>query len=319
MKKFVIVLLAVALFGVSALSAAACQKGSFGKINGPTNIQLGQTYTYSVRVNGQFQSGRWSITGGQLLKDWGEGDIYYGKVKWQNMDPNDPSKVKVFGTDDCGKERAERLYVTAGGSRAPGNNSNNNQCGSIGKIQGPETVVFGQLYTYSSVVNGSFEQGGWSATGGDVVKDWWNGNTYYAQVKWKTNNPNDPSKLKLWGDDVCGKKHINQKLYITQSRGVGNSGGGFGPGQGGGRGVTLFSGVDYQGFSQTFTSDVYNLGDTEMGHDRAQSIQVSPGCEAILYRKSKYQGQRDIFTGNAPNLNHTQVGKYTSSLKVSCN
>ena len=319
MRKIFTVVAIAALLALPGMVNAACQKGSFGEINGPTNIQLGQTYTYSVKVHGRFNSGRWSITGGHLLKDWTEGNTYYGKVKWQRMDPNDPSKVKVFGTDGCGKERAERLYVTVGGSRGPGNGiGGGNQCGSFGKIQGPETVVFGKVYTYSSLVNGSFEQGGWSATGGDVVQDWWDGNTYYARVRWKSNNPNDPSKLKIWGDDVCGKKHVNQKLYITQSRGGNGSGGGFGPPQGG-SGVTLYSERNYQGFSQTFTADVYNLGNTEMGHDRARSIRVAPGCEAILYRKSKYLGEWAVFTQDTPNLKNTRVGKSTSSLKVSCN
>ncbi len=320
MKKFLIILLAAAFLALPGMATAACQKGSFGKIKGPINIQIGQTYTYSVLVNGTFKSGRWSISGGQLLKDWSEGDTFYGKVKWQKMDPNDPSKVKVFGKDGCGKDRAERLFVTAGESRSPQNDEK--QCGAISKIQGPETVVFGQVYTYSSVVKGSFKQGGWSATGGDVLKDWWQDNTYYAQVKWRTNNPNDPSKLKIWGDDDCGKKHVNQKLYITEtgsSRGGSNSGNGFGPPQQTGKGVTLYRGWNYQSFSETYTRDVPNLGDTAMGHDRALSIQVSPGCEAILYRKSKYLGKSDIFTEDAPNLNHTGVGKFTSSLKVSCN
>ncbi|PID56536.1 hypothetical protein CSB45_10940 [candidate division KSB3 bacterium] len=320
MKKFMVIVFAMLLFGAAVASVPACQKGSFDKINGPTNIELGQTFTYSVRVKGSFQRKGWSVTGGELLKDRSDGNIYYGTVTWQKMDPNDPMKVKVSGIDGCGKDRSERLYVTLGESRAPGNGLGARQeCGSFGKIEGPETVVFGTVYTYSSIVSGSFEQGGWSATGGDVIKDWWNGNRYYAQVRWTTNNPKDPSKLKIWGDDVCGKKHINQKLYIREADGGRGPGGGFGSGPAQSTsGVTLYSGINYQGFSQTFTRDVYNLGDTKMGHDRALSIRVAPGCEAILYRKSKYLGQWDVFTQDAPNLNNTRVGKFASSLKVTC-
>ena len=50
---------------------------------------------------------------------------------------------------------------------------------------GPKDIIFGPVYTYSVLIEGSFEKEGikWSATGGTVKKTWCEGDRCFCQSR----------------------------------------------------------------------------------------------------------------------------------------
>lgn len=95
---------------------------------------------------------------------------------------------------------------------------------------GPTEILFGPVYTYSVLVEGSFEKEGikWSATGGAVKKDWWEGDRYFCEVQWKESKPDDPAKLKVWGEDETTGEIKEKEFQVSgkaekraQTRGLG--------------------------------------------------------------------------------------------------
>ncbi len=101
-----------------------------------------------------------------------------------------------------------------------------------------------------------------------------------------------------------------------QGGGGGHQGGGW---QGGGRGVTLYRERHGMGPSQTFDRDVPDLDRTSIGSNSASSVDVTPGCIAILYDQPWYRGRSTTFRERDNNLSNTQVGEdRVSSLQVRC-
>jgi hypothetical protein len=85
------------------------------------------------------------------------------------------------------------------------------------------------------------------------------------------------------------------------------------------RGVVLYRDREAHGPSQFFDHDVPDLDRTRFGSRLASSIDVSPGCVAILYEHPGYRGRRTEFRERDNNLRNTQVGEDTaSSLQVRC-
>lgn len=84
-------------------------------------------------------------------------------------------------------------------------------------------------------------------------------------------------------------------------------------------GVTLYSGRHRTGDSQTFDRDVPDLDRTPFGGNRASSLDVSPGCVAVLYELPFYRGRSQEFTGPDNDLRRSAVGDDgVSSLRVDC-
>ncbi len=113
-KSKLLSLLTAFLFTFAFASAliiyADCPEGHFKDIQGPKNVKLGERHTYSVVIDGTFRSVKWSITGGQFVKEYSEGKRYYCEVIWD--EPNsDEYRVKVYGHDGCGNEKAKRYYI----------------------------------------------------------------------------------------------------------------------------------------------------------------------------------------------------------------
>lgn len=85
------------------------------------------------------------------------------------------------------------------------------------------------------------------------------------------------------------------------------------------RGVTLFENDFFAGTSETFTSDVRDLRSSRIGQDRASSVRVDPGCEAVLYRDVDFRGDSTVVTSDIPELGRTRIGNDSaSSLTVDC-
>ena len=85
-------------------------------------------------------------------------------------------------------------------------------------LKGPAQILFGPLYTYSAIVEGSYKEIGWSATGGKVQREWWDGNQYFCEVQWVENKPDDPAKIKVWGKDESGQD-VAERLFVTLQAG----------------------------------------------------------------------------------------------------
>ena len=103
------------LGGPLALQAQA--EPEFRNLKGPEKIEFGETYTYSVRVAGKYDKDdiAWSATGGKVIKHYWEGANYFCKVRWQENDPDDPAKIKVYEKDSSNDKR---LYVEEATSRS---------------------------------------------------------------------------------------------------------------------------------------------------------------------------------------------------------
>src|SRR5664279_1516939 len=85
------------------------------------------------------------------------------------------------------------------------------------------------------------------------------------------------------------------------------------------QGVTLFQDRFLRGPSQTFHDDVPDLRYTQLGSRRASSIQVPPGCVAVLFERPGYRGRSTTFRDSDNNLSNTAVGEdAVSSLRVNC-
>ena len=88
---------------------------------------------------------------------------------------------------------------------------------TFSKINGPASIQFGPTYTYSTVVKGAFNKKDilWSASGGKVLKDWWDGNTYFCNVQWEENNSKDPAKIKVSGKDKESGEIKDERLFVS--------------------------------------------------------------------------------------------------------
>lgn len=102
----------VLVVGIACLFAIAAQAAEFKNLNGPAAIQFGQTYTYSVTVDGSFVETGWNATGGNVVNQWWEESRFFCQVQWIENNPEDPAKIKVWGKEQNGDEKAERLNVS---------------------------------------------------------------------------------------------------------------------------------------------------------------------------------------------------------------
>jgi len=85
------------------------------------------------------------------------------------------------------------------------------------------------------------------------------------------------------------------------------------------RGAVLYRDREGRGPSQFFERDVPDLDRTRFGSRMASSIDVSPGCIAILYELPGFRGRYTEFRERDNNLRNTAVGEDTaSSLQVRC-
>ncbi len=85
------------------------------------------------------------------------------------------------------------------------------------------------------------------------------------------------------------------------------------------RGITLYEDAGFQGRNETFYGDRNDLRGTIIGNDRATSIRVDPGCEAVLYEDTEYRGRSIVVRGDAPALSDLGIGNdRVSSLRVDC-
>ena len=85
------------------------------------------------------------------------------------------------------------------------------------------------------------------------------------------------------------------------------------------RGAMLFRDRDLRGPSEFFSRDVPDLDRSRFGSRMASSIDVSPGCVAILFELPGFRGRRTEFRERDNNLRNTTVGEDSaSSLQIRC-
>lgn len=133
-NKYIALAFLAAMFMLAgSLTAHACRDGYFRDFSGKQEVRLNTAYTYSVFAEGEFKNINFSATGGEVLKTWNEGNKYFAEVRWTQNDPNDPTKLKVYGEDGCDNMQDLRYMMNVRDSRSPddGNNNNNSSNGTV--------------------------------------------------------------------------------------------------------------------------------------------------------------------------------------------
>lgn len=101
--------------------------------------------------------------------------------------------------------------------------------------------------------------------------------------------------------------------------GGGNNGGGWGGGNngggwGGGRnGITVYGDSNYRGQSQSFNSEVANLGRSGL-NDQISSIEINGGAWEVC-TDAYFRGQCQVITSSTRNLNNTSINDRISSMR----
>lgn len=85
------------------------------------------------------------------------------------------------------------------------------------------------------------------------------------------------------------------------------------------RGITLYEHQEFRGVAEKFTSDVRDLRGTRIQPDRASSVVLDRGCEAILYEHPDFQGRSSVVRGTIEDLGRERVGNDTASaIRLDC-
>lgn len=92
--------------------------------------------------------------------------------------------------------------------------------------------------------------------------------------------------------------------------GGGNNGGGWG---GGRNGITVFTDRDYRGQSQSFNSEVSNLGRSGL-NDQISSIQINGGAWEFC-TDAYFRGECQVISYSTRNLNNTNINDRISSMR----
>ena len=92
----------------------------------------------------------------------------------------------------------------------------------------------------------------------------------------------------------------------------GNNGGGWGGGNNGGNSVTVYRDAGFRGQSQTFSGEIYNLGNSGF-NDAISSMQFRGTWEACT--DSNFRGQCQQFDGSVGNLDRWGLNDRISSIR----
>lgn len=197
-------------------TVAPVQTGAFSDLNGPTIIQPGSTYTYSVIVNGAFTEVGWNAVWGKVIQQWWEGSQFFCQVQWVENTPEHPATIEVWGKTKKGKISAERLAIAAPPTPTPAVSS---VPGKFNTLNGPTTIKFGEIYTYSVAADGEFNEIVWEVTGGKLLRQWQDGSQYFCQVRWEQNTPEKPAKIKVFGKQKTGQINA-ERLSVSSQPGM---------------------------------------------------------------------------------------------------
>lgn len=86
-----------------------------------------------------------------------------------------------------------------------------------------------------------------------------------------------------------------------------------------GAGAILYGDDDFRGARVRFDRDIPELSRTEVGNDRASSLQVAEGCRVTLYADSLYRGASADFDEDIDDLGRTRFGNdRASSARIEC-
>lgn len=85
------------------------------------------------------------------------------------------------------------------------------------------------------------------------------------------------------------------------------------------RGVIVYSDADFRGRYESFDNDDADLRDNPIRQDRISSIEVAPGCRALLYSDVGFRGRATVLTTSYADLRYSAVGNdRVSSIRVDC-
>jgi hypothetical protein len=200
------------------LSAAACgvaqpaEAASFHNLTGPTRVQPGIAYTYVVEVNGSFADAGWAISGGSVLQQWWEGAHFFCQAQWVESAPDATAALEVWGQEQNGRIRSERLVVSP--PRTPPETP-----GTLQNLNGPTSIRRGQIYTYAVTADGAFADVSWEATGGTILQHWHEGSQYFCRVQWHENLFARTGRIKAVGTHKDGNIVV-QRLSVSPQSGA---------------------------------------------------------------------------------------------------
>lgn len=138
--------------------------------------------------------------------------------------------------------------------------------------------------------------------------------TLYRDERYKGASEAIDDDLRSLGETRVGNDSASS-LEVRCAGPGGNTDGDYGFGEG----VTLYDNADFRGRSQSFTRDVRDLRGTEIGNDRASSLRLARGCEAVLYTGANFRGESMSVDYDVENLGETRIGNdQVSSLEVRC-
>ncbi len=183
--------------------------------------------------------------------------------------------------------------------------------GRFEKLNGPTAVKFGERYTYSVYPRGTFESVNWSAAGGEVLKTWDDGKTYFADVRWTHKHPEKGTRLKVWGKDGCGTMRDARLPVSTDAK----------EDSGTGRGISVaaqfYDLSDERGDHIVVTQNSAKLSSD--WDNRISSVWVFANREVTLYEGSGYSGKSMTLEGGSEGRRYNLPKRFdnnVSSFKV---
>lgn len=191
------------------------------------------------------------------------------------------------------------------------------QDGYFRDFSGPTNIKLNSTYTYSVFAEGEFKNVNFSATGGDVLNTWNESNKFFAEVRWTQNDPNDPTKLKAYGEDGCGNmQDLRYFMNVSNSRSPDNNDNNDDNSRKGV--VRLFTGNSGQGKSLFVKRSMSKLA--SQWNDRIRSVWVGRGITLTLYEHADFGGRSLRLTGEGNgtmfNLSDSDFDKITSSFEI---
>ena len=179
--------------------------------------------------------------------------------------------------------------------------------GSFENLHGPKDVQLGQRYTYSVYPRGKFQSVNWSAAGGQVVKTWNDGKTYFADVRWTHIDSHKGTRVKVWGKDDCGTMR-DARFRVSSgtassSRGQGTPGGGS---------AQFYE--DFNGGGANFSSSQSQATLSSRWDNVVSSIWVPAGSQVTIYQGANYQGPNLTLQGGQNGARHNLPNRFNNNM-----
>jgi hypothetical protein len=82
-------------------------------------------------------------------------------------------------------------------------------------FKGPSEIEFGSSYTYSVTVQGKYDEVAWSASGGTVMREWWEDSRFFSEVQWHGSTSEERANVKVYGRKRGSKIVLSAQLFVA--------------------------------------------------------------------------------------------------------